>query len=79
MKFLATALAGLLLWTNPVVAQAPDPSPTGHSVEIHLRERWLHGRQRPEFKPWSEPSPEPLLYVESVSAAGVPGARALAA
>lgn len=69
---LALALSG-----TPVLAQAPQQPSPPHGYEIEVRERWIHGRQRPEFTPWNPPDPSLWLYIDSIGAGPIPGARRL--
>ncbi|HEU0078490.1 MAG TPA: hypothetical protein VFQ76_12610 [Longimicrobiaceae bacterium] len=52
-------------------AQRPAAPPGGYTVEVQLHDRWLHGRQRPEFTPFD--TLRRWVHVDSAGAGSPPG------
>ncbi|HEX6070515.1 MAG TPA: hypothetical protein VFZ18_11845, partial [Longimicrobiaceae bacterium] len=55
----------------------PGPPPAGDGFQARVSERWLYGRQRAEFTPWSQPDHWNFLYVDSVTPGALAGEREL--
>lgn len=57
-----------LLAPGPVAAQEPSSDLAGWSVEVETRQRWLHGREQPRFRPFA---PERRWLVIDSAGAGL--------